>query len=406
MQRRIELEPAASGYSAQRQTLAQPLQLLAGMVGLVLLAVCANVANLLLARAAARERELAVRQALGAHHLRIMRQLLTESLLLAVIGSALGLLFCVWGTSVLTTMLGAGPLSAGIEDNSLSLDLRLDGRLIAWTATLCVFVCVFFGLAPALRSSQVALNSALKARGAPAGTRRGRFSLGKMLVVVQVALSLVLLIGAVLLVGTLRKLRIQDVGFDRANLLLVWTAPVRTGRTVPVLADFAKTVQQRLSSLPGVLSASISNGGVLDGSVTSGRSNSETLSFQGQLPKPGLTVRPLAISPGFLATVGTPLVAGRDFTELDTDKAPQVAILNETMARFFFGSENPVGKRFSAMGEGGFPIEVVGVVKDAKLGRRATSEVRGITRIGRTRVSCVSIGASRCGRRAPQPRSQ
>ncbi len=367
VQRRIELEPAASGYSAQRQTLAQPLQLLAGMVGLVLLAVCANVANLLLARAAARERELAVRQALGAHHWRIMRQLLIESLLLAVIGSALGLLFCVWGTSVLTTMLGAGPLSAGIEDNSLSLDLHLDGRLIAWTATLCVFVGLF-GLAPAFRSSQVALNSALKARGAPAGTRRGRFSLGKMLVVVQVALSLVLLIGAVLLVGTLRKLRIQDVGFDRANRLLVWTAPVRTGRTVPVLADFAKTVQQRLSSLPGVLSASISNGGVLDGSVTSGRSNSETLSFQGQLPKPGLTVRPLAISPGFLATVGTPLVAGRDFTELDTDKAPQVAILNETMARFFFGGENPVGKRFSAMGEGGFPIEVVGVVKDAKLG--------------------------------------
>jgi predicted permease len=142
---------------------------------------------------------------------------------------------------------------------------------------------------------------------------------------------------------------------------------VRTGRTVPALADFAKTVQERLSSLPGVLSASISNGGVLDGSV-SGRSNSETLSFQGQSPKPGLTVRPLAVSPGFLATVGTPLVAGRDFTEGDTDKAPQVAILNETMVRFFFGSENPVGKRFSAMGEEGFPIEIVGVVKDSKLG--------------------------------------
>jgi predicted permease len=189
-----------------------------------------------------------------------------------------------------------------------------------------------------------------------------------MLVIVQVALSLALLIGAGLLVGTLRNLRIQDVGFNQANLLLIWTAPVRTGRTVPVLADFAKTLEERLVSLPGVLSASVSNGGVLDGSVTSGRSNSETLSFQGQLPKPGLTLRQVAVSPGFLATVGTPLVAGRDFNEMDTDKAPQVAILNETMARFFFGSENPVGQRFSATGESGFPIEVVGVVKDAKLG--------------------------------------
>jgi predicted permease len=204
-QRRIELEPAASGYSAQRQTLAQPLQLLAGMAGLVLLAVCANVANLLLARAATRERELAVRQALGAHRLRIIRQLLSESLLLAVIGSALGLLFAFWGTSGLTTMLGAGPLSAGIEDNSLSLDLRLDGRLIACAVTLCLLVSVLFGLAPAFRSSQVSLTSALKERSASAGSRRGWFSLGKVLVVAQVALSLVLLIGAGLLVRTLQQ---------------------------------------------------------------------------------------------------------------------------------------------------------------------------------------------------------
>jgi len=366
-QRRIELESAASGYSAQRQTLAQPLQLLAGMAGLVLLAVCVNVANLLLARAATREHELAVRQALGAHRLRIIRQLLSESLLLAVIGSALGLLFAVWGTSMLTGILGAGPLSAGIEDNSLSLDLRLDGRLIACAAALGMLVSVLFGLAPAFRSSQASLTSSLKERSATTSNRPGQFSLAKVLVVAQVALSLVLLIGAALLVRTLRNLQTQDMGFNREHLLLVWTAPVRTGRTVPALADLAKTVQERLASLPGVLNASVSNGGVLDGSV-SGRSNSETLSFQGQSPKPGLTVRPLVVSPGFLATVGMPLVAGRDFTEGDTDKAPQVAILNETMARFFFGSENPLGKRFSATGEEGFPIEIVGVVKDAKLG--------------------------------------
>jgi len=365
-QRRVELESAAMGYSAQRQALAQPLQLLAGLVGLALLAVCANVASLLLARSAAREREMAVRQALGAHRLRIARQLLTESLLLAALGGALGLLFAVWGSKLLAPALSAGPLSAGVEDNSLSLDLRLDGRLVACAAALCLLVSVLFGLAPALRSSKVALTSALKGRNAVGG--RGRFFLGKALVVAQVALSLALLVGAGLLARTLRNLRTQDVGFDRENLLLVWAAPVRTGRDVPALADFAQAVQSRLSSLPGVRSASVSNGGVLDGSVTSGRSNSETLSFQGQAPKPGLVTKALAVTPGFFATVGTPLIAGRDFTERDSAEAPQVAILNETMARFFFGNENPLGKRFSAMGAPGFPIEIVGVVKDAKLG--------------------------------------
>jgi predicted permease len=365
-QRRIELESAASGYSAQRQALTQPLQILAGMVGLVLLAVCANVANLLLARAATRECELAVRQALGAHRLRIARQLLTESLLLALAGGAVGLLFAVWGTSLLTTMLTVGPLSTGVEDNSVALDLRLDRRVIACTALLCLLSSLIFGLAPALRSSKVALTAALKERSASSG--RTRFSLGKLLVIAQLALSLVLLVGAGLFVRTLRNLQTQDTGFDQNNLLLVWAAPVRTGFTVPALADFAQAVQTRLAALPGVLNASVSNGGVLDGSVTSGRSNSETLRLPGQPPKPGLVTNSLAVSPGFFATVGTPLGAGRDFTERDTETAPPVAVVNETMARFFFGDENPVGKRFGARGEEGFPIEIVGVVKDAKLG--------------------------------------
>ncbi|MGH9838189.1 MAG: ADOP family duplicated permease [Blastocatellia bacterium] len=363
-QRRIELESAASGYSARRQALTQPLAILAGMVGLLLLAVCANVANLLLARAAAREREMAVRQALGARRLQIARQLLTESLLLAVASGAVGLLFAVWGTNLLTAMLTAGPLSTGIEDNAIALDLRLDGRVIACAALLGLLTSLIFGLAPAFRSSKVALTAALKERSATAAS--GRFSLDKLLVIAQVALSLVLLVGAGLFVRTLRNLQTQDTGFERNNLLLVWAAPVRTGRTVPALAEFAQTVQERLSALPNVKSVSVSTGGLMDGNVRGGQS--ETLQMQGQMPKPGLTIGSLAVSPGFFATVGTPLVAGRDFTAQDNEAAPQVAILSETMARFFFGNENPVGKRFNAMGGAGFPLEIVGVAKDAKLG--------------------------------------
>ncbi|MGH9850514.1 MAG: ADOP family duplicated permease [Blastocatellia bacterium] len=365
-QRSIELESAASGYSAQRQALTQPLAILAGMVGLLLLAVCANVANLLLARAATREREMAVRQALGAGRLRIAQQLLMESLLLAAASGAVGLLFAVWGTNLLAAMLTAGPLSTGIEDNSVALELRLDGRVIACAALLGLLTSLIFGLAPAFRSSKVALTAALKERSASASNGRGRFSLGKMLVIAQVALSLVLLVGAGLFVRTLRNLQTQDTGFERNNLLLVWAAPVRTGRTVPALADFAQTVQARLSALPKVKSVSVSTGGLMDGNVRG--TQSETLQVQGQTPKPGLTISSLGISPGFFATVGTPLVAGRDFTARDNETAPQVAILSETMARFFFGNENPVGKRFNAMGGAGFPIEIVGVAKDAKLG--------------------------------------
>jgi len=197
---------------------------------------------------------------------------------------------------------------------------------------------------------------------------RGRqwFGWGRALVVTQVAISLVLVIGSSLLVRTLRNLQLQDVGFDRQNLLLVWAAPVRTGRTVAGLAELAERVQRRLLTLPGVKGASVSSGGLLDGSVNGGQS--EALHFPGQPPKPGLATQTLAISSGFFSTVGTPLLQGREFVERDTATSPQVAVVNETMARFFFGVENPVGKRFRSGGEEGFPIEIVGVVKDAKLG--------------------------------------
>jgi predicted permease len=363
-QRRIALEPAANGHSEQRQVLLQPMAILAGMSGLMLLAVCANVANLLLARSVAREREIAVRKALGAPRWRIVRQLLTESLLLAVLGNACGLLFSVWGKKTLSMMLMAGPLSTGVEDNSIALDLRLDVRVIAFSALLSILTSLIFGLAPAWNSSKSTLS--LKTRGSIANRGGGRFSLSNFLVSIQVALSLILLIGAGLFVRSLQNLRSQDIGFDRDHLLLVWAAPARTGRKTPELLDLAGVVKDKLSELPGVKSVSISTGGLLDGNVRGGQS--EALQFQGSAPKPGQSISALGISPHFFTTVGLPLIAGRDFNEQDTEQSPKVAIVSESMARFYLGNVNPIGKRFNARGGQGFPIEIVGVVKDAKLG--------------------------------------
>jgi predicted permease len=279
------------------------------------------------------------------------------------LGGALGLLFAIWGTNLLTAMLAAGPLATGVEDTSINLQLRLDGRLIACVMALCLLTSILFSLAPAFRLSKLPLTAALRGAGGRAG---GRFALGKVLVVAQVALALTLLLGAGLLVRTLRNLQAQDTGFDRENLLLAWIAPVRTGRTIPELADFSEAVRTRLSSLPGVSSIGIANGGVLDGSV--GGTKSEYVKVEGRAAKPGLQLRLFTTTPGFFATVAAPLLAGRDFTERDSDAAPQVAIINETMARFFFGNENPVGKRFAGRGEEGYPTEIIGVAKDMKAG--------------------------------------
>lgn len=364
-QRRITLEPAATGYSVQRAALAQPLQILALMAALGLLAVCASLANLLLARSEARERELAVRQALGAGRTRLVRQLLTEGALLAALGGLLGVGLVYWSTGSLAAWFAAGPLASGVEDHSLLLDIQVDSRVIVCGLLLSALVVLLFALAPALRVSRTSMTVALRERGASATGKAGRFGLARILVIAQVALTLVLMMGAGLMLRSLRNLQAQDVGFERERLLLVWAAPARAGRSVPELAGLAQRVHERVSALPGVTSASISSGGVLDGSVNGGRS--ETLKFEGQEPKPGLVMNSLAVSPDFFATVGMPIIRGRGIEPRDAGTAP-VAVISETVARFFFAGQDPVGKRFGPTGEQGYPIEIIGVAKDAKLG--------------------------------------
>jgi predicted permease len=364
---RLSLQSAARGYAPQRQSFLRPLMIVLIVVGLTLLIACANVANLLLARAAARRQEMAVRAALGAIRSRIVRQLLTESLLLVVMGGALGALFAAWGTSALGRFLGSGlPRMGFAAPVTMDLDLRLDVRILAFTAAMCVATGLLFGLAPALRASKVALASALGRRGADSSSSSTRFSLGKGLVILQVALSLLLLVGAGLFVRTLRNLKAQDIGLDRQHVLLVWAAPAQTGRSGEAVAALYQMAQRRVSALPGVISASPSNAGVLTGGGNG--APSETLTVEGQPPKPGLSggIAGAAVGSGFFSALGMTLLAGRDFTEQDTEKSPRVAIINETLARFEFGGKNPIGKRFFRRGETGSPWEIVGVVKDTK----------------------------------------
>jgi predicted permease len=396
----VVLRPAGSGFSPQRDSLSQSLTILMIVVGLVLLIACANVANLLLARSAGRQTETAVRLAIGAGRGRIVRQLLTESVLLSAMGGVIGLLFSVWGTKALAAAMGSGPvpMDSRLPSQSLALDLHPDWRVFTFAAALCLLTGILFGLAPAFRSafrsSGTPLSPSLSARGAASGDGR-RFGLGKLLVISQVALSLLLLIGAGLFVRTLHNLRVQDLGMDRKHVLLVWTAPGQTGRQGAALASFVQNVRERLSVLPGVLSASMSNHGPLEGGDESG-GMSEFVKIPGQAPKPGLLLMRVAIAPGFFETAGMPLLAGRSFTELDTDKSPAVVVINASMAHFFFGGQNPVGKHMGMLSsDTGFPYEIVGVVADGKHGtprdRRGIEYVPYRQSVGLMRTMCVEV---------------
>ncbi|HYL77393.1 MAG TPA: ABC transporter permease [Bryobacteraceae bacterium] len=373
----VALAPAGAGFSPQRDSYGASLTILMAVVGVVLLIACANVTNLLLARSAARQREMAVRRAIGAGHLRLLQQLFTESVLLALMGGALGLLFSVWATNALSAAVGSGPVLLGSRSPSpwISLDLHPDWRVLSFTAGLCLLTGILFGLAPAFRSAGTSLSPALIGRGAVSGSAGGRFRLGRVLVVSQVALSLVLLIVAGLFVRTLHNLKSADLGVDRQHLLLIWAAPGQAGHRGPELAAFWRTLRDRLASLPGVLSASESSIGLLTG--IDGGGPSEMLRVEGRPPKPGLLMWQAVIAPRFFETVGVTLLGGRDLNERDNEAgAPQVAVINETMARFFFGGENPIGKHFGSGRDIGTPVEIVGVVRDAKHGAPGT--IRGM----------------------------
>jgi predicted permease len=360
----IEVVSAARGYSTQREAFAKPLTILIGLVVGVLLIACANVASLSLARATARRREIAMRMAIGASRLRVMRQLLTESVLLALGGSALGMVVAVVGMDILSGLIASAPAtSVVLGTSSVRLDLHLDGRILSFALGLSACTVIVFGLAPAVRGSRVSLRPALTGRGA--GEGGGGVAARRMLVVLQVAVSVVLLTGASMFVRTLRNLRSEDLGADRVRLLLVWTLPGQTGRRGKGLRSLVATVHDRVASLPGVTLVSESGTGLLTGSaggphvwpVRTKPNDAQGIAIDGSM----------TVGPRFFETIGQPLLFGREFAARDADTSARVVIVNESSAQRLFGVENAVGQRLATSVEGaGETYEVVGVVKDAR----------------------------------------
>jgi predicted permease len=348
----FETSPAGGGLSDLRQQYRLALVVLMVVVAVVLLIACANVANLLLARAASRQREIAIRMALGSGRARLIRQLLTESLLLSFCGAALGILFAKWGARLLVGFLST-------SRSSVFLDLSIDARMLAFTTAVAIFTGLLFGLAPAWRGTRVAPQTAMKAnaRGVMEGSK---FGLGKALVLMQVALSVVLIAGAGLLLSTFSKLTSLDTGFSRDHVLLV-AIDLRNANYPPDrrMAAWLEMLD-RVRELPGVLSASMA--GV---TPVSHRSWSEEIQIDGFAAKSreDASVMVNSVSPGYFETLGTPLLAGRDFNKYDTVDSTPVAIVNEAFVHKYFGAANPLGRAYRWQD---LRFEIVGVVKDAK----------------------------------------
>ncbi len=364
----VELEPASGGLGELRRQFSQPLWVLMSLVGLVLVIACANVANLLLARSERRQKEIAVRLALGAGRRRIIRQLLTESLMLAAAGGACGVVLAYWGSGLLLRFMSGG-------GDQLHLSVSPDPTVLGFTVLVSLLTGTIFGLAPALRGTRLDLTPALKegagriAGGTPGGGRM-RPTLGKGLVIAQAAISLMLLVGAGLFVRTLRNLMTEDLGFDRTNLLLFGIDASRAGYKGERLASFYQEMQRRIEAIPGVRSATMSRHFL----VNDGQGG-EGVVIEGYAPKPGeanaggvIGIYTHYVGSRFFETLGIPLLLGRTIQDSDTGAAPRIGVVNQAFARHYFGASSPIGHQFRFGSADPLDITIVGVAGDATYG--------------------------------------
>jgi predicted permease len=356
----LVVKKGAGGLDSLRRQYSQPLYMLMTLVGLILALACANVANLLLARAAARRREIALRLSLGAGRFRIVRQLLTESVLLASLGGVLGILFAIWGIRFLTLLLANGRAN-------FTLHADLNWHVWGAAAALSLVSGVLFGLAPALDATRVDVMPALKeARaGQPHAKRSFRpVSLSQLLMVSQIAISLLMLIAAGLFVRTLSNLHSIELGFNRDNVLLFRLDARKAGHKDPEIAAFYGDLRKRFSAIPGVRNASLSEDSLIEAGT------GLPLGVAGA-PRNDAN-RILSVGPAFFTTMQIPILAGRDFEERDQPGSPDVAVINEVFAKISFGDRNPLGQHLTMRkGEDGRIVrdmEIVGVSRNARYG--------------------------------------
>jgi predicted permease len=347
--------PAAKGVSDLRDEFTNPLLILSGIVGLLLLIACANVANLLLARAVGRQKEIAVRLAVGASRFRLVRQLVAESLILSLAGGAIGILFAWWTGSALLGLLA--------DSANLPLTANPDLRVLGFTLALSALSGIVFGLAPALQATSPKLALTLKDQAGHVSAGGAHVRLRKALVVSQVALSLIMLIAAALFSRSLHNLKSLELGFRQEGLLSFSLDPSLANYQPERIRRFAEDVRQRVASVPRIQSAAV---GVV--SLIAGDQEMKTIFIEGYQAKEDENLNPWfdTVSPGYFSTLGIPLIAGRDFTARDRMGAPRVAIVNDVFANDWFPHQSPIGRRFGIGHAAKADIEIVGVVRGSK----------------------------------------
>jgi macrolide transport system ATP-binding/permease protein len=348
----LVLNPGASGLASLRRQYSKPLSVLLAMVALILALVCANLANLLLARSAARRREIAVRLSLGAGRLRVVRQLLTESLLVASMGGALGVLFAIWGVRMLTILFSNGR-------ENFTLHAQLNWKVLVFTAALSVLCGLLFGLAPALQATHPEVMPALKNGSGGAPRRRVQH----FLVVAQIAMSFLILVAAGLFVQTLSNLHSVPLGYGRENLLLFSVNARQAGHRDPEITNFYAELRKRLESIPGVRNATFSHASLISaghaGATYRGPVKIGHASVEG--------VNVVQAGPRFLTTMQIPIVAGREIDDRDRAGSAPVAVISEQLARTYFPNESPLGRRITFVGWKR-DLEIVGVSGNVRTG--------------------------------------
>jgi predicted permease len=349
----VLLEPGEQGFGQLRRQFSQPLRVLMTVVTLVLLIACLNVANLLLARAAARRQEIAMRLSLGASRSRLVRQLLTEGLLLAGLGGVLGLGLSIIGEQLLVRMVSS-------EQDHIALQTSPDWRILAFTAGVSIASGVLFGLLPAFRGTRSELQHTLKDWSR--GTTMSRSRISKALVAIQIGVSLMLLVACGLFVRTLINLQSESLGYDRTNLVGARFDPVSAGYKGDALGRGMLELSQRFAAIPGVKSVTFSENGLFGG-VESGTDVFPD-GYTGS--EDDREARFDQAGPGYFAKTGIPLILGRDFTERDAPGAPHATVINETMARFYFPNQNPIGRHFRVEHPTAATLEIVGVARDTQ----------------------------------------